>query len=96
MEKMSQLLSMLSIRAYALFKDKSFSFALGIIVTLCAATMPYFAPFAFVGGILTGCLRGMFDAHSIWGNPYDPHCQNIWFGSIVGQLFLWIFLATWV
>lgn len=95
MERMSQFLSKLSTRAYALFKDKSFSFALGILVTLFVGTIPYFAPFAFIGGILTGCLRGMIDAHSIWGDPYDPHCQNIWLGSVAGQLFLWIFLATW-
>lgn len=87
----NELLAML----HSVYHDKSFSIVVGIIVTLICAMSPIMAPYAFLGGIIAGFLRGMLDISTVWGNPLDAHCQHIWAGSVVTQLFIWIFLHTW-
>lgn len=79
-----------------LYMDKGFSFATGIILTLCVATIPYLAGYAFIGGIAGGIIRGIFDAKHYPGDLSDVHCEKIWIGALVGQVFMWMFLHTWI
>lgn len=75
-------------------KDKYMHFIAGVVITGCMAFFPKIAPFGWLAGVLAGAVKECIDQSrgGVWdGEDFIATLA----GSLVCQIFIWIYLLVW-